>query len=112
MADTIFKANERSASWHNLRDLGGIELADGGCLKRGVLFRAGVVSELATASIVVSAHTIIDLRSNGERRRQPTPWQAFGAQDYWAKDHDGATGDLTRLLSDVDCTPAMRGPRW
>lgn len=97
-----------ACGWHNFRDLGGIALAGGGCLRAGMLFRAGGVIESPDVEPFTpfAIDTICDLRNDGERERQPTPWQKLGAKDYWYRPHGEQTGDLRRVLDDVDGDPA------
>lgn len=69
----------------NLRDLGGRETADGGTVRRGLVFRSEAVLDptggdadaLAAMGIVL----VCDLRSDGERERAPNVfWEARGVE--------------------------------
>lgn len=62
----------------NFRDFGGYETADGGRMRRGLLYRSGHHSEASDADIeTLDSLTIIfqaDLRRPDERERQPARW--------------------------------------
>lgn len=86
----------------NLRDMGGYATADGRSVRRGLLFRSGVMSMLTEAD---EAHlaglgfaTVCDLRRPGERRRDPTRWCEPAGVLYWSRDYEEATGVLGALL--------------
>lgn len=61
----------------NFRDFGGYAAADGGTIRRGVLYRSGALGRLTEADIDtlnrLGAWTIVDLRHDGERIVAPTP---------------------------------------
>ena len=86
----------------NLRDMGGYATGDGRTVRRGVLFRSGVMSLLTEAD---EAHlaglgiaTVCDLRRPGERRREPTRWCEPAGVFYWSRDYDESSGVLGDLL--------------
>lgn len=86
----------------NLRDMGGYATADGRRVKRGMLFRSGMMSMLTEAD---EAHlaglgiaTVCDLRRPGERRRDPTRWCEPAGVLYWTRDYDESSGVLGELL--------------
>lgn len=60
----------------NLRDLGGIALVGNSAVRPGLLLRSGgldrldVVADPAVAALGI--HTVVDLRSENERRERPT----------------------------------------
>lgn len=59
----------------NARDLGGIETADGRCVKRGRLIRSGMLSRLTDADVEylenLGLRTIVDFRTAAERAQKP-----------------------------------------
>ena len=63
----------------NFRDLGGYVAVDGRRVRRGVLFRSGVLTYLSERDHAVleqyGIRTICDLRSVEEQRREPTRWR-------------------------------------
>ncbi|KKC25642.1 tyrosine-protein phosphatase [Sphingomonas sp. SRS2] len=86
----------------NLRDMGGYRTADGRTVKRGMLFRSGVMSLLTEAD---EAHlaglgiaTVCDLRRPGERKRDPTRWCEPAGAFYWSRDYSESSGVLGELL--------------
>lgn len=60
---------------HNFRDYGGWPSADGGRVRTGLLYRSGQHVGASDADLAALAaldiRTVIDLRSNGERQRNP-----------------------------------------
>ena len=62
----------------NFRDFGGYETSDGRCIKRGHLFRCGVMSGLTDAGresfLELGIGLICDLRRHDERDDDPTPF--------------------------------------
>ena len=66
----------------NFRDLGGYVAADGRRVRRGVLFRSGVLTYLTDRDHAVlgqyGIRAICDLRSAEEQQREPTRWRARG----------------------------------
>lgn len=60
---------------HNFRDYGGYAVADGGKVRRGLLFRSGqhveATDEDLKAIAALDIHTVIDLRGLSERERHP-----------------------------------------
>lgn len=62
----------------NVRDLGGHETVDGQCVRRGVLFRSGVLSYLTPSDHCCLAKlqimTVVDLRRPDEIAEEPTDW--------------------------------------
>ncbi len=58
----------------NTRDLGGMNTAEGLTIQSGLLFRSGHLSEISDSDlsqIAGNIHTIIDFRTDQERKRQP-----------------------------------------
>lgn len=106
MSDESLTALGRSI---NLRDLGGIEAADGRVTRGGVLFRCAAMGGLSDAErrtlAALGLHTIVDLRTNSERAEHPTPWEELGCGDYWARDHEPSQGGgLSDLFADGTLT--------
>ena len=62
----------------NLRDIGGCPTADGRTVRRGVLYRSGVLTYLTPADHAAIApagiRTIVDLRRDDEIAAEPTAW--------------------------------------
>jgi len=60
---------------HNFRDFGGYKTINGTHLKKGLLYRSGDLSKATDADLdylsSLGIKTIFDLRSEGERQRQP-----------------------------------------
>ena len=60
----------------NFRDFGGYSAADGGTIRRGLLYRSGALGRLTEADVdILNGHgawTIVDLRHEGERVAAPT----------------------------------------
>ncbi|RHW23487.1 tyrosine-protein phosphatase [Nocardioides immobilis] len=59
----------------NVRDLGGLPLSDGGCTRRGVVFRASTLQEATEADVaqlvgIRRLRTIVDLRLPAEAARE------------------------------------------
>jgi protein-tyrosine phosphatase len=86
----------------NLRDMGGYATEDGRTVKRGMLFRSGVMSLLTEAD---EAHlaglgiaTVCDLRRPGERKREPTRWCEPAGVFYWSRDYEESSGVLSELM--------------
>lgn len=86
----------------NLRDMGGYAAADGRTVKRGMLFRSGVMSLLTEADerqlASLGIATVCDLRRGGERRRDPTRWCEPAGAFYWSRDYAEASGVFTEML--------------
>ena len=62
----------------NFRDFGGYQTQDGRTVRRGLLFRSGVLAHLTDADQQavqrLGIHTIIDMRREKERVKEPTRW--------------------------------------
>jgi len=88
----------------NFRDLGGYRTADGRQLRWGRLYRSGALSYLTEADraqlVLFGIRTVCDLRSSGERSREPTNWSAAGIESlHFDYDHPSVT--LRGLLSEA-----------
>jgi protein-tyrosine phosphatase len=61
----------------NFRDMGGYPAADGGTIRRGLLYRSGALAGLTGTDVdtlnTVGLSAIIDLRNEAERLAAPTP---------------------------------------
>jgi len=95
----------------NLRDMGGYATGDGRTVRRGMLFRSGVMSLLTEAD---EAHlaglgiaTVCDLRRPGERRRDPTRWCEPAGVFYWSRDYTETSGALGEMLRGEVVTAAQ-----
>lgn len=93
----------------NVRDLGGLPLAGGGCTRHGVLLRgdASYDGDEPPAGVAWPPATVIDLRSARERARSPYPWAAgtavihrelFDAGDLDQMPRHGALMDVYRTM--------------
>jgi len=93
----------------NLRDMGGYATGDGRVVKRGTLFRSGVMSLLTEADerhlVNLGIATVCDLRHSGERRSNPTRWCEPAGVHYWARDYSETSGVLREMLRTADASP-------
>lgn len=95
----------------NFRDLGGYRTSDGRTVKTGHLFRSGVLHGLTAQDYdtieALDIATVVDLRATGERRSEPTFWQA-GPVDVMAWDYEMGLEDGSFLedFSDPDMSGA------
>jgi protein-tyrosine phosphatase len=99
----------RLAGGHNFRDFGGYTTEDGRHLRRGMLFRSGVMSHIDSGDAVtlraLGIETICDLRTAEERRHRPTKWHG-AATEMLADDATQPTATLQALLADPYATRA------
>jgi len=74
------------ASVKNFRDMGGYTASDGRSIRRGKLFRSGHLSEMteecAIKLLSKDIGTVIDFRSDSEKKRHPVRWPAAWTPDY------------------------------
>jgi len=86
----------------NLRDMGGYAAAEGRTVKRGMLYRSGIMSMLSEADerhlAGLGIATVCDFRRAGERRRDPTRWCEPAGVFYWARDYSESSGVLGEML--------------
>ena len=94
----------------NLRDLGGYATADGGRVKRGMLYRSGTMAMLTEADerhlVSLGIATVCDLRRPGERAAEPTRWCQSAGVHYWSRDYKETSGVLGEVIKDTAATPA------
>ncbi|MDP5054120.1 MAG: tyrosine-protein phosphatase, partial [Congregibacter sp.] len=82
----------------NFRDMGGYFSSDGKQVKRGLLFRSGVMTSLTPADEEYLAQfgfqTVIDLRSSDERELYPNNWASNA--DIELLSHDYTMRDMVK----------------
>jgi protein-tyrosine phosphatase len=76
----------------NFRDLGGYRAADGRQVRWGLVYRSGTMTNLSDSDYQLlgslGIRVICDFRTNEERDREPTEWQAISKQvDYRSRDY-------------------------
>ena len=102
----------------NFRDLGDYPTAQGGTVKRGVLFRSGAMTGLTATDQAYLGRfgfqSIVDLRSSEERELYPNPWAAQSDVPYLFHDYSiiammrGAAGDRDGAEIGADYSPMYR----
>jgi len=98
----------------NFRDFGGYPTEDGGHVRRGMLYRSGVmayVEEEGRARLTrLGIAAICDLRSSRERERRPTRWHEALPVELWARDYGDTAADLIKAVeTGVSDEADMRG---
>jgi protein-tyrosine phosphatase len=92
----------------NLRDLGGYETAEGGRVKRGMLYRSGTMSKLTEADerhlVSLGIATVCDFRRTDERTAEPTRWCEPAGVHYWAHDYTESSGVLGEVIRSPNAT--------
>jgi protein-tyrosine phosphatase len=89
----------------NFRDLGGYPAADGRRVRRGMLFRSGALCALTELDYRhldgLGLRVVYDLRSNDERKAEPTAWRGGTATEHVAWDYSMReyAGVFMQLLS-------------
>lgn len=95
----------------NFRDLGGYFTADGRQVRRGLLFRSGVMSGLTPADQDYLAgfgfQRVVDLRSTEERELYPNRWAA--AQGIGLVAHDYSMREIVERMVGDDGQPRGMG---
>ena len=85
----------------NFRDFGGLPTADGGMVRRGVLWRSGHLAQVETPDLTVLAGLgighVADLRRPEERERLPTPPALRDAWTTLSHDHPTDTKEPPHL---------------
>lgn len=88
----------------NFRDMGGLFTADGQRVRRGLLFRSGVMTSLTEADMdyldQFGFQRVVDLRSSEERDLYPNHWAAKRGVDVIA--HDYSMRELMQQATDDD----------
>ena len=98
---TEVPAPVRLAGAANFRDFGGWPTREGGCVRRGVLFRSNRLSKLTAADSAIldglGITTIFDLRARHEREADPTGWRhpALKIRTY-SPGHKRSLADMAR----------------
>ncbi|KGE04687.1 tyrosine-protein phosphatase [Pseudohaliea rubra] len=95
----------------NFRDLGGYFTADGRQVRRGLLFRSGVMTSLTAADQAYLAafdfQGVVDLRSSEERALYPNRWVA--AQEIELLTHDYSMREIVARMMGDDGQPLGMG---
>lgn len=88
----------------NFRDLGGYATGDGRRVRRGRLYRSGSLSGLTEADCAhlagLGLRTVCDLRTTGERTREPNRWVEATDLAHWTRDYDMSFGELRRVMAE------------
>ncbi|MBN6149275.1 tyrosine-protein phosphatase [Xanthomonas sp. AmX2] len=102
----------------NFRDLGGYRTTDGRSVKWGRLYRSGVMSDLTDADYAylqkLGIKTICDLRSQEERKVEPTDAQRIAnGGNYYSLDYtlDFDAGGFAKAFSTPSANPEMTALR-
>lgn len=98
----------------NFRDLGGYRTSDGRMVKWERLYRSGSPADLTEQDMAILAkrgiRSVCDLRSSDERAAEPSPFAAAAAGDntlgYYTRDYAMSMGDLGKVLTGPDASPA------
>jgi protein-tyrosine phosphatase len=94
---------------HNFRDFGGYPTMDGRRVRRGMLFRSGLMSHLTADDVLrlraLGIVTVCDLRTKAERDERPTRWLGDAGELLFDDDTE-ATTTLRALLARGDASEA------
>jgi protein tyrosine/serine phosphatase len=86
----------------NFRDFGGYETAEGGCVKRGVLFRSAHFAEASDTDVSrlngLGVGVVVDLRRPEERAREPNRWPGESGRTV-SNDEGSAEGLPPHLMA-------------
>lgn len=92
----------------NFRDMGGYFTADGRQVRRGVLFRSGVMSSLTQADYdyldEFGFQRVIDLRSSDERELYPNHWASEAG--IALRTHDYGMREMLKTMVDAQGVPS------
>jgi protein-tyrosine phosphatase len=92
----------------NFRDMGGYRTADGRRVKWGVLYRSGSMAKLTIADFQklqsLRIRTIVDLRDNGERTREPLSRPATFTPAVLVKDYALDRSEIGKALGSPNLT--------
>jgi protein-tyrosine phosphatase len=93
----------------NFRDFGGYPTMDGGHIKSGMLYRAGMmafVDEIGRDRLAsLNIASICDLRTTMERERHPTRWHEELGVELWHRDYHETNADTAALLRKGEANP-------
>lgn len=92
----------------NFRDMGGYRTVDGRHVKWGVLYRSGSMARLTIADFqtlqALRIRTIVDLRDNGERTREPLNRPAQFTPAVFTKDYALDRADISKAFASPNVT--------
>jgi protein-tyrosine phosphatase len=87
----------------NFRDLGGYVGADGRQVRWGRIYRSAVMSGLTVEDLdylaALDIDTVCDLRSTGERQREPNPYEAAAGKVFAAMDYELDYADMAGMMT-------------
>lgn len=96
----------------NFRDLGGYTTADGKTVRRGLIYRSGVLTYLTDADHAALAplgiRTIVDLRRDDEIAAEPTHWAGPVQNLSWQLDESLASAQRGAAWEKVATGPELR----